>query len=56
MHSGIQIFGDRGLLRIAKTAPGNEWQLLAVQGIGSGIVKESGAHMLRLIRASLRLR
>jgi DNA topoisomerase III len=46
------IFGDRALLSIATTAPRNEAELLAVQGIGAGIVKKYGAHIFRLIAAS----
>ena len=33
----FRIFGDRALLSIATTAPRNEAELLAVQGIGPGI-------------------
>ena len=48
----FRIFGDRVLLSIATTAPRNEEELLAVQGIGPGIVKKYGAHIFRLIAAS----
>jgi DNA topoisomerase-3 len=48
----FRIFGDRALLNIATTAPSNEAELLAVQGIGTGIVKKYGAHIFRLIAAS----
>jgi DNA topoisomerase-3 len=48
----FRIFGDRALVSIAATAPRNEAELLAVQGIGSGIVKKYGAHIFRLIAAS----
>jgi DNA topoisomerase-3 len=48
----FRIFGDRALLNIATTAPRNEAELLAVQGIGPGIVKKYGAHISRLIAAS----
>jgi DNA topoisomerase-3 len=48
----FRIFGDRALVSIATTAPRNEAELLAVQGIGSGIVKKYGAHIFRLIAAS----
>jgi hypothetical protein len=34
------------------TAPRNEAELLAVQGIGAGIVKKYGAHIFRLVAAS----
>jgi DNA topoisomerase III len=47
----FRIFGDRALLSIAATAPSNEAELLAVQGIGTGIVKKYGAHIFRLIAA-----
>ena len=47
----FRIFGDRALLNIATTAPSNEAELLAVQGIGSGTVKKYGAHIFRLIAA-----
>jgi len=47
----FRIFGDRALLSIAATAPRNESELLAVQGIGAGIVKKYGAHIFRLIAA-----
>jgi DNA topoisomerase-3 len=48
----FRIFGDRALVSIASTAPRNEAELLAVQGIGAGIVKKYGAHIFRLIAAS----
>ena len=48
----FRIFGDRALLSIATTAPRNEAELLAVHGIGAGIVKKYGAHIFRLIAAS----
>jgi len=48
----FRIFGDRALLSIARIAPRNEEELLAVQGIGPGIVKKYGAHIFRLIAAS----
>jgi superfamily II DNA helicase RecQ len=47
----FRIFGDRALLNIATTAPSNEAELLAVQGIGFGTVKKYGAHIFRLIAA-----
>jgi superfamily II DNA helicase RecQ len=47
----FRIFGDRALLSIAAAAPRNEAELLAVQGIGPGIVKKYGAHIFRLIAA-----
>ena len=34
---------------IAATAPSSEAELLAVQGIGAGIVKKYGAHIFRLV-------
>ena len=48
----FRIFGDRALVSIAATAPRNEAELLAVQGIGAGIVKKYGVHIFRLIAAS----
>jgi DNA topoisomerase-3 len=48
----FRIFGDRALLSIATKAPRNEAELLAVQGIGPGIVKKYGSHIFRLIAAS----
>jgi DNA topoisomerase III len=48
----FRIFGDRALLSIASTAPRNEAELLAVQGVGVGIVKKYGVHIFRLIAAS----
>jgi DNA topoisomerase III len=45
----FRIFGDRALLSIATSAPRNEAELLAVQGIGTGIVKKYGAQIFRLI-------
>jgi DNA topoisomerase-3 len=48
----FRIFGDRALLSIATTAPRNEAQLLAVQGIGAGIVKKYGAQIFRLVEGS----
>jgi len=48
----FRIFGDRALVRIASTAPRNEAELLAVQGIGAGIVKKYGAEIFRLVAAS----
>jgi DNA topoisomerase III len=48
----FRIFGDRALLSIATTAPRNEAELLAVQGIGAGIVKKYGAHIFRLVADS----
>jgi DNA topoisomerase III len=50
----FRIFGDRALLSIATTAPTNEAELLAVQGIGAGIVKKYGAQIFRLVAASRR--
>jgi superfamily II DNA helicase RecQ len=47
----FRIFGDRALQSIATTAPRNEAELLAVHGIGAGIVKKYGAHIFRLIAA-----
>jgi hypothetical protein len=52
MHSAFRIFGHRALLGIAQTTSSNEGELLAVEGIGSGIVKQYGAHIFRLIAAS----
>jgi superfamily II DNA helicase RecQ len=48
----FRILGDRALLGIATTVPSNEQELLAVRGIGTGIVKKYGAHIFRLIAAS----
>jgi superfamily II DNA helicase RecQ len=48
----FRIFGDRALLSIATTAPSNEVELLAVQGIGAGIVKKYGTHIFRLVAGS----
>jgi superfamily II DNA helicase RecQ len=48
----FRIFGDRALQSIATTAPRNEAELLAVQGIGAGIVKKYGAQIFRLVAAS----
>jgi superfamily II DNA helicase RecQ len=48
----FRIFGDRALLSIATTAPRNEAQLLAVQGIGAGIVKKYGTQIFRLVEGS----
>ena len=48
----FRIFGDRALLSIATTSPKNEVELLAVPGIGTGIVKKYGTHIFRLIAAS----
>ena len=48
----FRIFGDRALVSIASTAPRNEAELLAVQGIGAGIVKKYGAQIFRLVAAS----
>ena len=48
----FRIFGDRALLSIAASAPRNEEELLAVQGIGPGTVKKYGAHIFRLIATS----
>jgi DNA topoisomerase-3 len=48
----FRIFGDRALVSIASTAPINEAELLAVQGIGAGIVKKYGAQIFRLVAAS----
>jgi superfamily II DNA helicase RecQ len=48
----FRILGDRALLGIATTAPSNEGELLAVPGIGIGIVKKYGSHIFRLIAAS----
>lgn len=53
MHSGIQ---DLWRLSTAwyrsDRLKQRRGELLAVQGIGSGIVKEYGAHIFRLIAAS----
>ena len=49
----FRIFGDRALLSIAATTPRNEAELLAVQGIGAGIVKKYGAQIFRLVGGSL---
>jgi DNA topoisomerase-3 len=48
----FRIFGDRALQSIAVSSPKNEVELLAVPGIGTGIVKKYGAHIFRLIAAS----
>jgi len=48
----FRIFGDRALHSIAAIAPRNEAELLAVQGIGAGIVKKYGAQIFRLVAAS----
>jgi superfamily II DNA helicase RecQ len=48
----FRIFGDRALVSIASTAPRNEAELLAVQGIGAGIVKKYGAQIFRLVADS----
>lgn len=48
----FRILGDRALLGIATTAPNNEGELLAVPGIGIGIVQKYGSHIFRLIAAS----
>jgi len=48
----FRIFGDRALVSIASTAPRNEAELLAVEGIGAGIVKKYGAQIFRLVAAS----
>jgi DNA topoisomerase-3 len=45
----FRIFGDRALMIIAMTTPKTETELLAVPGIGIGIVKKYGAHILLLI-------
>ena len=45
----FRIFGDRALLSIAMTSPRNEEELLAVPGIGIGIVKKYGTQIFRLI-------
>jgi DNA topoisomerase III len=48
----FRILADRALLGIARAAPNNEGELLAVPGIGIGIVKKYGPHIFRLITAS----
>ena len=48
----FRIFGDRTLQSIAAVSPKNEADLLAVPGIGSGIVKKYGAQIFRLIAAA----
>jgi len=48
----FRIFGDRALQSIAVSFPKNEAELLAVPGIGAGIVKKYGAHIFRLIAGS----
>jgi superfamily II DNA helicase RecQ len=48
----FRIFGDRALVSIASIAPRNEAELLAVQGIGAGIVKKYGAQIFRLVAGS----
>jgi DNA topoisomerase III len=48
----FRIFSDRALQSIAVSSPRNEAELLAVPGIGTGIVKKYGAHIFRLIAAS----
>ena len=45
----FRIFGDCALLSIAMTSPRNEEELLAVPGIGIGIVKKYGTQIFRLI-------
>jgi DNA topoisomerase-3 len=48
----FRIFGDRALVSIAMTSPKNEAELLAVPGIGIGIVKKYGLQIFRLIAGS----
>jgi DNA topoisomerase-3 len=48
----FRIFGDRALRSIAMTRPKTEAELLAVPGIGMGIVKKYGAQIFRLIAGS----
>ena len=48
----FRIFSDRALQSIAVSSPKNEAELLAVPGIGTGIVKKYGAHIFRLIAGS----
>jgi superfamily II DNA helicase RecQ len=45
----FRIFGDRALRGIASTCPRNDAELLAVPGIGMGIVQKYGSRIYRLI-------
>jgi superfamily II DNA helicase RecQ len=45
----FRIFGDRALRGIASTCPQNDAELLAVPGIGMGIVQKYGSRIYRLI-------
>jgi superfamily II DNA helicase RecQ len=48
----FRIFSDRALRGIAATSPKNDAELLAVPGIGMSMVKQYGAQIHRLIKAS----
>ena len=48
----FRIFNDRALRGIAATGPKNDAELLAVPGIGMSMVKQYGAQIHRLIKAS----
>jgi DNA topoisomerase-3 len=48
----FRIFSDRALRGIAATGPKNDAELLAVPGIGMSMVKQYGAQIHRLIKAS----
>ena len=48
----FRIFGDRALRGIAATCPRSDAELLAVPGIGIGIVKRYGTQIYRLIAGS----
>jgi superfamily II DNA helicase RecQ len=48
----FRIFGDRALRGIASTCPQNDAELLAVPGIGMGIVQKYGSRIYRLIAGS----
>src|SRR5260370_41169532 len=50
----FRIFGDRALLSIATTAPRNEAELLAVQGICPASVKADRARICRLLTTARR--
>jgi DNA topoisomerase III len=45
----FRIFGDRTLRNIASTCPGSDSALLAVPGVGMGIVEKYGAQIFHLI-------
>jgi DNA topoisomerase III len=48
----FRVFGDRALRGIAATCPRSDAELLAVPGIGMGIVKKYGTQIYRLIAGS----